>query len=138
MCWQYQEARHIQRYCTQRERRQEAPCPQPSGLNAGGQIVGSMEGGQSSGRAAMIGESPIVSIGLKDVSVPFLLDTVSQVTMLAEGAFSQLFGHGRMKLQDPSTWLALYGHHNTHPYHDNHIFSQHPFLPQHLHALQTF
>lgn len=55
----------------------------------------------------LVGHSPIVVARIVGQEVPCLIDTGSQVSLLKESRFKQLFGAKGTQLQDPSAWLAL-------------------------------
>ncbi|KAK6479254.1 hypothetical protein HHUSO_G19953, partial [Huso huso] len=55
----------------------------------------------------VIGDSPMVEVLMEGITVPCLLDTGSQVTMLRQSFFEQHFGKHGKYLQDPTAWLSL-------------------------------
>ena len=55
----------------------------------------------------LVGQSPIVMAKMAGQEVPCVIDTGSQVSLLKESMFKQLFGIQGAQLQDPSSWLSL-------------------------------
>lgn len=74
-----------------------------------GQAVGAVQttGPTSQPKSALVGECPDVVIQINGCSIPFILDTGSQVTLLSQSLFRRLLEGTRITNADSTPWLTL-------------------------------